>query len=81
MYAKLTAAVSNAGGLGSLVPNAGQFEVTRDPDEKTFSEFKSHGIKIIYRSLNPTPENSRMAEKFGADMIVATGFNAAFRSC
>ena len=131
--AKLAAAVSNAGGLGSLGPNAGQTEVTRDPDgtaenmraeirkvkaatdkpfsvnvlpvqndtdiytppmlkviyeekvpvitfvgepdEAMFSEFKSHGIKIVYRSLNPTPENSRLAEKFGADIIVATGFD------
>ncbi|MBQ7215084.1 MAG: nitronate monooxygenase [Synergistaceae bacterium] len=30
--AKLAAAVSNAGGLGSLGPNAGQTAVTRDPD-------------------------------------------------
>lgn len=30
--AKLAAAVSNAGGMGSLGPNAGQTEVTRDPD-------------------------------------------------
>ena len=131
--AKLAAAVSNAGGLGSLGPNAGQTEVTRDPDgtaenmrteihklraitdkpfsvnvlpvqngndiytppmlkviyeekvpvitfvgepdEAMFSEFKSHGIKIVYRSLNPAPENSRMAEKFGADIVVATGFD------
>lgn len=31
--AKLAAAVSEAGGLGSLGPNAGQTEVTRDPQE------------------------------------------------
>ena len=31
--AKLAAAVSNAGGLGSLGPNAGQTTVTRDPGE------------------------------------------------
>ena len=40
-----------------------------------FKEFKAHGIKIVYRSLNPMPENSREAEKFGADIIVATGFD------
>ena len=131
--AKLAAAVSNAGGLGSLGPNAGQTVVTRDPDETAenmrveirkvkeatnkpfsvnvlpvqngtdiytppmlkviyeekvpvvtfvgepdeamFKEFQAHGIKIVYRSLNPTPENSREAEKFGADIIVATGFD------
>ena len=131
--AKLAAAVSNAGGLGSLGPNAGQTVVTRDPDgtaenmraeirkvremtnkpfsvnvlpvqngediytppmlkviyeervpvvtfvgepdEAMFREFKAHGIKIVYRSLNPTPKNAREAEKFGADIIVATGFD------
>ena len=131
--AKLAAAVSNAGGLGSLGPNAGQTVVTRDPDgtaenmrteirklralsdkpfsvnvlpvqngtdiytppmlkviyeervpvvtfvgepdAKMFSEFKAHGIKIVYRSLDPTPKNAREAEKFGADIIVATGFD------
>ena len=31
--AKLAAAVSNAGGMGSLEPNAGQTVVTRDPVE------------------------------------------------
>ena len=131
--AKLAAAVSNAGGLGSLGPNAGQTAVTRDPDGTAenmraeirkvraltdkpfsvnvlpiqnrediytppmlkviyeehvpvvtfvgepdaamFSEFKAHGIKIVYRSLNPTPKNARKAEQFGADVIVATGFD------
>lgn len=131
--AKLAAAVSEAGGLGSLGPNAGQTSVTRDPgetaermrqeihkvreltnkpfsvnvlpvqngddiytppmlkviyeekvpvvtfvgepDEKMFRDFKEHDIKIVYRSLNPTPENARLAEKYGADIIVATGFD------
>lgn len=131
--AKLAAAVSNAGGLGSLGPNAGQTVVTRDPGETAermreeirkvramtdkpfsvnvlpvqngediftppmlkviyeekvpvvtfvgepdaamFKEFKDHGIKIVYRSLNPSPENTRAAEAAGADIIVATGFD------
>lgn len=130
--AKLAAAVSEAGGLGSLGPNAGQTVVTRDagetaermreeirkvraatskpfsvnvlpvqngediftppmlkviyeekvpvvtfvgePDADMFREFKEHGIKIVYRSLNPSPKNAREAEKAGADIIVATGF-------
>ena len=46
-----------------------------EPDEKMFHEFKEHEIKIVYRSLNPTPENARLAEKYGADIIVATGFD------
>ncbi len=131
--AKLAAAVSKAGGLGSLGPNAGQTVVTRDPqqtaenmraeirkvreltdkpfsvnvlpvqngndiytppmlkviyeekvpvvtfvgepDAEMFREFREHGIKIVYRSLNPSPENARAAEAAGADIIVATGFD------
>lgn len=131
--AKLAAAVSNAGGLGSLGPNAGQTVVTRDPEETAenmrkeirkvreltdkpfsvnvlpvqngtdlytppmlkviyeekvpvvtfvgepdvamFNEFKAHDIKIVFRSLNPSPENARAAEEAGADIIVATGFD------
>lgn len=131
--ARLAAAVSEAGGMGSLGPNAGQTEVTRDPqetaermrreirkvrmltdkpfsvnvlpmengvdvftppmlkviyeekvpvvtyvgepNEEMFREFKEHGIKIVYRSLNPTPANARAAEAAGADIIVATGFD------
>ena len=131
--AKLAAAVSNAGGMGSLGPNAGQTVVTRDPvetaermrqeikkvreltdkpfsvnvlpaegiedvftppmlkviyeekvpvvtfvgavHENMFKELKEHGIKIVYRSLNPSPENAKAAEAAGADIIVATGFD------
>ena len=40
-----------------------------------FDELKEAGIKIIYRDINPTPENSRQAEAAGADIIVATGFD------
>lgn len=136
--AKLVAAVSNAGGLGVLGPNAGLTAETaaitpeetaskiRDEIRKTktltnkpfavnliptphndiwtppimqvikeekipavvyigyedyfinqtlFDELKASNIKIIYRNLNPTPENTRIAEKAGADIIVATGFD------
>ena len=40
-----------------------------------FSELKKAGITVIYRDINPTPENSRLAEEAGADIIVATGFD------
>lgn len=40
-----------------------------------FYELKEAGIKIIYRDVNPTPENTRLAEAAGADIIVATGFD------
>ena len=132
--AKLVAAVSAAGGLGSLGPNAGQTTVTRDPnetaermrdqikrvractdkafsvnilpaapntndiytqpmlkvvyeehvpvvtyvgevDEAIFKDLKGWGCKIVYRSLTPSAANARMAEKAGADIIVATGFD------
>ena len=40
-----------------------------------FAEIKQAGIKILYRDLNPTPQNTRLAEQAGADIIVATGFD------
>ena len=33
------------------------------------------GITIIYRDINPTPENSRRASTGRSDIIVATGFD------
>ena len=136
--ARLVAAVSNAGGLGLLGPNAGltaqtavstpeaTAEKMREEIRKTkkltekpfgvnliptpendiwtppilkvikeegvrtvvytgygegaiipalFDELKAAGIAIIYRDINPTPENTREAEHAGADIIVATGFD------
>ncbi|RPH30195.1 nitronate monooxygenase [Buttiauxella warmboldiae] len=136
--ARLVAAVSNAGGLGVLGPNAGltaetavstpheTAEKMREEIRKTkaltekpfgvnliptpendiwtppilqvikeeavkvvvytgygegavipvlFDQLKEAGIKIIYRDINPTPENTRLAEVAGADIIVATGFD------
>ena len=53
-----------------------------EPDEAMFKEFKAHGIKIVYRSLNPAPEKSRTAEKFSVmalgEITDSRGFNAAF---
>ncbi|TBL41357.1 nitronate monooxygenase [Hafnia alvei] len=136
--ARLVAAVSNAGGLGVLGPNAGltaetavstpheTAEKMREEIRKTkaltekpfgvnlipspendiwtppilqvikeegvkvvvytaygegavipalFNELKGAGIVIIYRDLDPSPENTRIAEAAGADIIVATGFD------
>lgn len=136
--ARLVAAVSNAGGLGVLGPNAGltaqtavstphetaekmreEIRKTKQLTEKPFgvnliptpendqwtppivrvikeegvkvvvwtgygdgavipalfNELKAAGITIIYRDINPTPENTRIAEAAGADIIVATGFD------
>lgn len=136
--ARLVAAVSNAGGLGVLGPNAGltaetavstpeetaekmraEIRKTKKLTEKPFGvnliptpendiwtqpilqvikeegiravvytgygegavipelfdELKAAGIAVIYRDINPTPENTRLAEEAGADIIVATGFD------
>lgn len=128
--ARLVAAVSNAGGLGVLGPNAGLTAETaqkmREEIQKVkvlsdkpfgvnlipmaendiwtppmvevikaekvpavvytgygegtikpelFAELKNAGVKIIYRDLNPTPQNTKLAELAGADIIVATGFD------
>jgi enoyl-[acyl-carrier protein] reductase II len=43
--------------------------------EPLVRKFKSHQIKIIYRALNPSVENAKNAEKIGADILVATGFD------
>jgi enoyl-[acyl-carrier protein] reductase II len=43
--------------------------------EPVIRKFKSHQIKIIYRALNPSVENAKYAEKIGADILVATGFD------
>ena len=84
--AKLAAAVSEAGGLGSLGPNAGQTEVTRDPQE-TAERMRREIRKVKMLTDKPfsvnvlpmengvdvfTPPNARAAEAAGADIIVAT---------
>ncbi|MCW9733004.1 nitronate monooxygenase [Avibacterium sp. 20-15] len=136
--AEFVAAVSNAGGLGVLGPNAGQTTLTTSPEEtaermrqeirktkaltdkpfgvnlapnadqakdpwtrpilnvikeegvhavvwmgmgegtvlpEIFAELKQAGIKILYRAITPTVQNTRQAEEAGADIIVATGFD------
>lgn len=131
--AELAAAVANAGGMGSLGPNAGQTMPAKDAEEaaeqlraeirKTQSltkgsfainyindgsEFskkfldvtveenvgyviicdpfealdpdmipsmKERGLTIIYRQSDPTVKGALAAEKAGADIIVATGYD------
>lgn len=43
--------------------------------EPLAKKLKSNNIKIIYRALNPNVENAKYAEKIGADILVATGFD------
>lgn len=44
-------------------------------DTEIFDFFKTHNIKTLYRALTPTVDNSREAERLGADIIIATGFD------
>lgn len=131
--AELAAAVANAGGMGSLGPNAGQTEPTADPvvsaenlraeirktrsltngsfginyindgsefsrkfldvmteekvgyviicdpmetvDEAMIRDMKERGLTVIYRQHTPTVKAALDAEKAGADIIVATGYD------
>lgn len=45
------------------------------PDAEMFGEMHEHGMKVIYRGLNPSAENARAAEEAGADVQIATGFD------
>ena len=40
-----------------------------------FAQLKENNVKIIFRDLNPSVESAQLAEKHGADIIVATGFD------
>ena len=60
--AKLAAAVSNAGGLGSLGPNAGQTEVTRDPDG-TAENMRAEIRKLREMSSKPFSVNVLPVQK------------------
>ena len=39
------------------------------------AKLKQNGVKVIYRALTSTPEDAQNAERLGADIIVATGFD------
>lgn len=43
---------------------------------EVFQELHAHNVKVIFRTVESTPENSREAEAAGADIIVASGFDA-----
>ncbi|MFD1456597.1 NAD(P)H-dependent flavin oxidoreductase [Levilactobacillus lanxiensis] len=42
---------------------------------EVFDDLVRHGIKVIYRDLNPNVASAQMAEAHGATAIVATGFD------
>ena len=57
------------------VPVAVVAQDSPDIAEDIIKELKSHGVTVVYRHLNFTPELARRAEKAGADIIVATGMD------
>ena len=57
------------------VPVAVVAQDSPDTAEDIIKELKSHGVTVVYRHLNFTPELARRAEKAGADIIVATGMD------
>lgn len=127
--ASFVAAVSNAGGLGVLGPNAGQhqgyspeetytkmreeiqktkaltdkpfginillpnnpfskalldagldedvavFVTVGDADPEVFERIKAAGKRILHRPLEPTSQAMQEAERLGADVLVATGYD------
>lgn len=44
-------------------------------DAEIYKFFKNNHIRILYRALTPTLANSKEAERLGADIIIATGFD------
>ena len=57
------------------VPVAVVAQDSPDIAEDIIKELKAHGITVVYRHLNFTPDLARKAEKAGADIIVATGMD------
>ena len=43
--------------------------------EDLIKDIKAHGVTIVYRELNYSPDLARKAEKAGVDIIVATGMD------
>jgi enoyl-[acyl-carrier protein] reductase II len=43
--------------------------------EPLMKKFKENNMKTIFRSLTPSIDNAQYAEKIGADILVATGFD------
>ena len=43
--------------------------------EYLISDLKAHGVTIVYRHLNITPDLAKKSEKAGVDIIVATGMD------
>ena len=59
-------------GLEEKVP---VFVTVGEAEHAVFERIKQSGARIIHRSLTPTFESMREAEKFGADILVTTVFD------
>ena len=57
------------------VPVAVVAQDSPDIAEDIIKELKAHGVTVVYRHLNFTPDLARKAEMAGADIIVATGMD------
>ncbi|MDY1545124.1 MULTISPECIES: NAD(P)H-dependent flavin oxidoreductase [Lactiplantibacillus] len=55
--------------------NLHYFAVVGDPNQAVYDQIKAHSGIIIARPLTPTIYNAQLAEKLGADVFVATGYD------
>lgn len=55
--------------------NLHYFAVVGEPNQDVYNRIKEHGGIIIARPLTPTVKNAKLAEQFGADIFVATGYD------
>lgn len=51
------------------------FAIVGVPNQDLFQKIKARGGVVIFRPLTPTVANMREAEAFGADLLVATGYD------
>ena len=57
------------------VPVAVIYHDVPEITEDLIKDLKAHGVTVVYRHLNYTPDLARKAEKAGVDIIVATGMD------
>jgi enoyl-[acyl-carrier protein] reductase II len=50
--------------------------MTPTPNSNELKRLKEHGFRIVYRDVNPTLASLLCAEEAGADVLVATGYEA-----
>ena len=57
------------------VPVAVVYHDSPEIAEDIIKDLKAHGVTVVYRHLNFTPDLARKAEKAGVDIIAATGMD------